>query len=234
MLVRDIMTSPAVTVREHASPETALQLLAERGLTILPVVDAERRLVGVVSEVDLLHLADPESLLARPRSAATMSRSAAPRVVSDVMTRGAQTTSDEADVATVVAVFRRTSWKSLPVMRGDVLVGVVSRSDLIRAMARADDEIEADVNRLLSERAPGWEATVAGGMVTIRGSGNDSERDAVASLAATVIGVRRIGVVESRSRPPTDAQTAGPLPVGWAVDADRANRLSGGTGVDQL
>ena len=232
-MVRDIMSSPAVTVREHSSPETALQLLAERGVTILPVVDAQERLVGVVSEVDLLGLADPDTLESRPRSAAH-SPSGAPRVVSDVMTRGAQTTSDEADVAKVVALFRRTSWKSLPVMRGDVLVGVLSRSDLIRAMAREDDDIEADVNRLLSERAPGWEASVSGGTVTIRGSGNDRERDAAASLAATVIGVRRIGVLEDQGGQSTDAQAAGPLPVGWTVDADRENRLSGGTGVDQL
>jgi len=232
MLVQDIMSSPAVTVREHASPETALQLLASRGLTILPVVDAKERLVGVVSEVDLLGLAVPEGS-SRHRSTASNDPSF-PRVVCDVMTRGAVTTSDDADVADVVAVFRRTSWKSLPVVHGDALVGVVSRSDVIRAMARDDDDIEADVNRLLSARAPGWEATVSQGKVTIRGSGDDRERDAVASLAATVIGVRRIGVLDQRGKPSTDAQAGGPLPMGWAVDAERETRLSGGTGVDQL
>ena len=228
MLVRDIMSSPAVTVRDHDSAETALQLLARRGLTILPVVDAGQRLVGVVSEVDLLDLAEPD-LPERPRSAGP--RPTRP-VVGDVMTRGVQTTAEDTDVATVAALFRRTSWKSLPVMRGAILVGVVSRSDLIRAMARDDDDVEADVNRLLSERAPGWEATVSAGTVTIRGSGNDRERDAAASLAASVVGVRRIGVVETHEE--GEAQTAGPLPVGWALDQDRANRLSGGTGVDQL
>jgi CBS domain-containing protein len=148
------------------------------------------------------------------------------------MTRGAHTASEDSDVASVVAVFRRSSWKSLPVMRGDVLVGMVSRSDLIRALAREDDDIEADVNRLLSERAPGWEATVSAGTVTLRGYGSDRDCDAAASLAASVIGVRRIGVVERRRE--SEAQTAAPLPVDWRVDADRENRLSGGTGVDQL
>jgi hypothetical protein len=71
-------------------------------------------------------------------------------------------------------------------------------------------------------------------VVTIRGSGTDRERDAVASLAATVIEVRRIGLLEKPGALPTDAQAAGPLPVGWAGDVDRENRLSGGTGVDQL
>ena len=233
MLVRDIMTSPPLTVREDVTPETALQILAERGLTILPVVDAKRRLIGVISEVDLLDLAGPDSPRSKPQSAAARPGSPTRRLVSDVMTREVQTTSEEADVAKVVALFQGSSWKSLPVMRGDVLVGVLSRSDLIRAMARDDDDIEADVNRLFSQRAPGWEATVSGGTVTIRGSGSDRECDAVASLAATVIGVRRIGIVPKRG-PSVDVQPAGPLPVGWAVDDERESRLSGGTGVDQL
>ena len=59
--------------------------------------------------------------------------------------------------------FRRTSWKCSPVMRDRELVGVVSRSDIIRAMSRDDDDIEDDVNRLLADLDPGWEATVSNG-----------------------------------------------------------------------
>ena len=65
-----------------------------------------------------------------------------------------QTTSEHADVADVAALFRRRAWKCLPVMRDDELVGVVSRSDIIRAMSRDDDDIEDDVNRLLADLDP--------------------------------------------------------------------------------
>ena len=108
------------------------------------------------------------------------------------MARSPQTTSEHADVAEVAALFRRTSWKCSPVMRDRELVGVVSRSDIIRAMSRDDDDIEDDVNRLLADLDPGWEATVSNGVVTISGLGPDREGDAAASLAATVMGVRAI------------------------------------------
>ena len=74
MLVEEIMTSPAVTVRDDASVPAAMRLLAQRRLTMLPVVDAASRLVGVVSEADLLGLPEPTAraptsvALARPRS----------------------------------------------------------------------------------------------------------------------------------------------------------------------
>jgi Mg/Co/Ni transporter MgtE len=54
MLVGEIMTSPAVTVRKDASPQVAVKLLAQRRLTMLPVLDTRRRLVGVLSEADLV------------------------------------------------------------------------------------------------------------------------------------------------------------------------------------
>ena len=67
MLVEEIMTCPAVRVRDDASVEVAVQLLAERRLTMLPVLDAGR-LVGVVSEADLLGIAkraDPRAHMRR-------------------------------------------------------------------------------------------------------------------------------------------------------------------------
>ena len=151
MLVGEIMTSPVVTVRADASPQVVMSLLARRRLTMLPVVDAENRLVGVVSEVDLLALPEPLDPRAHLRPAPPVVAGSAPRTVSELMSSTPQTTSEHADVAEVAALFRRTAWKCLPVMRGDELVGVVSRSDIIRAMSRDDDDIQDDVNRLLAD-----------------------------------------------------------------------------------
>ena len=155
MLVGEIMTSPAVTVRDDSAPQVAVALLAHRRLTMLPVVDAEGRLVGVVS-----------------------------------------------------------------------------RSDIIRAMSRDDDDIRDDVNRLLRELGPGWEATVSKGVTTISGPGPDREGDAAASLAATVMGVRAIRMAQARRQAPAPGASPS-APDEWSVDA-RTSPVSSGTGADQL
>src|SRR6478735_11196612 len=95
MLVEEIMTSPAVTVRADASVEAATRLLAERRLTMLPVVDAGSRLVGVVSEADLLGLPEPSDPRAhlRPTRPAAVEKT----TVAELMVRTPHTTSEHAD-----------------------------------------------------------------------------------------------------------------------------------------
>ena len=118
-------------------------------------------------------------------------------------------------------------------MRDQELVGVVSRSDIIRAMSRDDDDIEEDVNRLLKVMGSGWQATVVKGVVTISGPGSDREADAAASLAATVMGVRAIGVQQHHPHEPTPNGTSSTPAVEWSVDT-WVCPPSSGTGVDQL
>jgi CBS domain-containing protein len=230
MLVGEIMTSPVVTVREDATPLVAMSLLAQRHVTMLPVVDAESRLVGVVSEADLLALPEAPDPRAHLRPAPPAAATRTPSTVADLMTVSPGTTSERADVADVAALFRRTAWKCLPVMRDDELVGVISRSDIIRALSRDDDDIEDDVNRLLRDLDPGWDATVSNGVVTITGPGPEREGDAAASLAATVMGVRAVRVAELRR----DGRTPdGSTSAEWSVDT-WVCPPSSGTGVDQL
>lgn len=230
MLVGEIMTSPAVTVREDATPQVAMSLLAQRHLTMLPVVDAASRLVGVVSEADLLALPEPLDPRAHLRPAAPAAATRTAGTVAELMATHPGTTSERADVAEVAALFRRTAWKCLPVMRDDELVGVISRSDIIRALSRDDDDIEDDVNRLLRDLDPGWDATVSHGVVTIAGPGPEREGDAAASLAATVIGVRAIRLAEPRRGAQTSDRSTSPE---WSVDT-WVCPPSSGTGVDQL
>ncbi|MEP6648862.1 MAG: CBS domain-containing protein [Lapillicoccus sp.] len=232
MLVGEIMTSPAVTVRDDASPQVAVRLLAKRGLTMLPVLDVQSRLLGVVSEADLLGLPEPSDPRAHLRPVPSVESEEGPTTVSELMASTPQTTSEHADVTEVAALFRRTSWKCLPVMRDEELVGVVSRSDIIRAMSRDDDDVEDDVNRLLRDLGPGWEATVTKGIVTIVGPGPDRETDAAASLAATVMGVRGIRAVERESHSGQDG-TSRSAPPEWTVDT-WVCPPSSGTAVDQL
>ena len=229
MLVEEIMTSPAVTVRDDASVEAAVQLLAERRLTMLPVLDAERRLVGVVSEADLLGMAERADPRAHMRPIRPGAAENGPKTVAELMVRTPHATSEHADVAEVAALFHRTAWKCLPVIRGEQLVGVVSRSDIIRAMARDDDDVEDDVNQLLTDMGPGWQARVTNGVVTITGPGPERHADAAASLAATVVGVRAIRVSHAHR----EYGRSGPPPPWWTADSRRVPPSSG-SGVDQL
>jgi CBS domain-containing protein len=233
MLVGEIMTRSAVTVRDDASAQVALRLLAQRGFTMLPVLDAEDRLVGVVSEADLLSLPEPLDPRAHLRPVSHGAPSGVAPTVATVMTTGPTWTSEHADVAEVADLFRRTAWKCLPVMRGEELVGVVSRSDIIRMMSRDDDDVEDDVNQLLRDLQPDWKATVTNGIATLVGGGSHREADAAASLAATVIGIRGVIVPEPDDHPVGAGGGLTPSPDGSSMRT-RRNLDSSGTAVDQL
>jgi CBS domain-containing protein len=192
MLAREIMTSPAHSVREDVSTQAALTLLARAHLTSLPVVNLDGELVGVISEADVLRTAlqpDPRAHL-RPM---THPGEELPRTVAEVMTPHPHTAREETDVAELARTFSQQSWKSIPVVRGRHLVGVVSRSDVVRALARPDDQIRHDVSRAFArDGRPGWRATVAGGVVEISGATTPRDRELATSIAAAVSGVRRV------------------------------------------
>ena len=102
------------------------------------------------------------------------------------------------DVAELAGMLARKGWKSVPVVRGRGLLGVVSRSDVIRAMARPDNEIEAEVSRAFEEIGlPAWHAEVTYGVVSITGTASGRELAAATSIAQAVRGVRRITSEES-------------------------------------
>jgi CBS domain-containing protein len=192
VLVREIMTSPAYSVREDATLEAALQLMATARVTGLPVVDGGGRVVGIISEADLLQ-ADLEPDPRAHMRVAAPPTGPLPVSVGHVMTAHPHTAREDSDVAELAHIFAQTAWKSVPVVRGEVLLGVVSRSDVIRAMARSDAEIEAEISRILGEIGlPAWQVDVVLGVVHITGTASDRERAAVTSIAQSVRGVRRV------------------------------------------
>jgi CBS domain-containing protein len=125
MLVREVMTSPAVTVGPAESIRHAIALLDRFRITALPVVDEDGFPIGVVSEADLLH----EAI-----------RPAGSHAVGDVMTRQVLTVSADGDVIDAFAVMDGTAVKSLPVLLHGRVVGVISRRDLVATLARDDRE----------------------------------------------------------------------------------------------
>ncbi len=127
MLVRDLMTSPAVTIRAEDEAVDAARLLDRLSLTSLPVVDHHARLIGILSEADLI------AWLATPSRAGVDGP-----LVRDLMTPRVLTVSADEDVARVVELMRGTVLKSLPVLLHDRVVGVVSRRDIVRAIAHGE------------------------------------------------------------------------------------------------
>ncbi|MEV5408750.1 CBS domain-containing protein [Thermopolyspora sp. NPDC052614] len=198
MLVREVMTSPAITVSPDDAVRRAIRILHENDITAAPVVDAAGALVGVVSEMDLLRgefEPDPRATALPPRPVV----SSPPRLVADVMTRDVVTVTETTDAAVLVELMVDKRIKSVPVLRGDRVVGVVSRRDLLGMLARPDEELRADVLALLEEHFPGgtaWRVTVADGVVELAGHAGP-DRDGIAELLArTVPGVVRVRHVD--------------------------------------
>ena len=211
MLVRDIMTAPVASVREHTTCAEALALLARLRLTALPVVDSAGAVVGLLSEADLLRStleADPRSHLGRTKTHGEP----LPALVTDLMTRGPVTVTEGGDVAEVAHLFVRTSFKSFPVVRDGLLVGVLSRSDVVRALARPEEVVLAEVRAVRAELgAPGWVATLVHGEVLVTGPATARDEDLATRLAASVLGVRSVRVVGA-STDATPAPTADGVP----------------------
>lgn len=142
MLVRDIMTSPAVTIGPADDVSEAARVLDRLSLTSLPVVGPDDRILGVIGEADLIGRLSTSS-----EAAAGAHRSDDVALVRDVMTHRVFTVEADDDVADVVALMTGTTLKSLPVVLHDRVVGVVSRRDVVRAMAHGDFD-DTTSNRL--------------------------------------------------------------------------------------
>jgi len=189
MLVREVMTTPVVSVSSEISVKHATELLDEHQITAMPVVDEGGHLLGVVSEADVIREVVPVDRRVHERSVEI----AGPTVqlsVADVMSRLPLSVSPDDDVARAVELFVDTQVKSLPVVRFGRVVGMISRRDVIAILARRDALIEAEVDDAL--RTSGVECTVEviDGVVHLRDAEN-----AEAMRIARVIAARAAGVV---------------------------------------
>jgi CBS domain-containing protein len=188
---RELMSSPAVTVRPRTPAKTAIALLAAHGFTALPVVD-RGRLVGVVTEADLLRgrvVTDPRTPHEPPPAPGT--------TVAAVMTENPRTVAPTSDAAAVARLMLDEHLRSVPVTDGDAVVGVITRRDLLRVLARDDLDILADVRRRLAayggpER---WSVSVSDGAVTVVDDFDDApDRHVARVLAESVPGVQTVTV----------------------------------------
>jgi CBS domain-containing protein/LmbE family N-acetylglucosaminyl deacetylase len=194
MLVREVMSAPVVTVSHIATVKQAIRLLYERNITAAPVVDGHERVVGIVSEMDLLRdefEADPRAFV-RP---VADPQGPPPRRVDELMTHQVMTVRETTDAAELVDLMMTTGVKSVPVLRGTRLVGMVSRRDLMGVLARSDERIKHDVVEALTEYDNGgspWEVTVRDGIVELRGRADVATEHIADVITRTIPGVLRV------------------------------------------
>jgi CBS domain-containing protein len=147
----DIMITKVVTVRPEASVSEMAALLLEHKISAMPVIDAERRVVGVVSEGDLLGRppsGSPRASWLRLFNETTvcLEEIAAARHLTarDIMIGPAVTVGDQTPVDVLATLMHRRRVKRLPIVHGGRLVGIVSRSDVLKALARRSAQLAED------------------------------------------------------------------------------------------
>jgi CBS domain-containing protein len=150
-LVQDLMTTPVVTVGPATPFKEIVARLAERRVSAVPVVDDQGRVLGVVSEADLLlkqEYPDPDAdlpLVWTRRRRAEHDKAAA-TAARDLMTVAVVSIPPEATVAEAARRMHRAGVKRLPVVdQGGRLVGIVSRADLLRVFNRPDQAIRREI-----------------------------------------------------------------------------------------
>ena len=207
--VRDVMTTRVVAVRRDASFKEMAAMLRSSRISAFPVVDDARRVIGVVSEGDLLVKeavqADGTSLIAALRHFREDDK-AAGITAGDLMTSPAVTIGADATVEEAARLMYDRKVKRLPVVTtAGLLVGIVSRVDVLAVFDRPDDEIRLEVVRqvlpgLLSRPPAGLHVTVKDGIVTITGPvSSDHEGPAILDAVRHVQGV--VAVRDRLARP---------------------------------
>src|SRR5664280_1860122 len=185
-----IMTSPVITVRPSISIKQAGRVLIDNEISAAPVVDATGRLVGIVTEADVMRLETEDD----PRDRVRRSEAADPYVpvtVGEIMSRNVLAVQPETDAGEIARLMLEQQVKCVPIVRGDKVVGVVSRRDLLRALVRRDQDIRADLESLLLEEPETygrWSVEVEDGVVTLVGPPDRFHRRLAGIVSHTVPG----------------------------------------------
>ena len=202
MRAEDLMSRPVVTVEPDTPAKEAASLLAARRFALLPVVDADDRLLGVVSEADLLRdriLPDPRTLI---HDDPPVAAGPAPATVAGAMTTDVVSAGLGAHASELSRLMVDRHLRSVPVVDGGRLVGIVSRVDLLRMIARDDEAIARDVSgHLAAAGQRRWEVAVVDGVVALAGEGvDDTDRHVAAVIAGAAPGVVDVRITEKTGR----------------------------------
>ena len=146
MQAKDVMTHPVISVSSRSSILEAVRLMLQHKISGLPVLDESGSLAGIVSEGDLLRRVETDTLRRRPRwieflvgpgKLADEYVHASTRKISEVMTSEVHTVSENAPLDDVITTMEQNHIKRVPVMYREKLVGIVTRTDFLRALINA-------------------------------------------------------------------------------------------------
>ena len=118
MIARDIMTRKVYTIQPEASALEAAQLLDKWHISGLPVINAESKIIGIITEADIISKVDREGLR-----------------VADIMSHEIISVSEETAVGEIALLLTERKIKRVPVVNDGKLVGIVSRADIVHAVA---------------------------------------------------------------------------------------------------
>jgi CBS domain-containing protein len=215
MQAKDVMTHPVISVSTQGSILEAVRLMLQHKVSGLPVFDESGNLAGIVTEGDFLRRVETDTLRRRPRwielivgpgKLAEEYARASTRNVRDVMTTEVHSVSEDAPLGEVVTIMEQNRIKRVPVMRGNEVVGIVTRANLLRALINAakpqlSSTDDATIRgRLLSHLAEQkWapvgtiDVVVRNGNVTLSGFVTDErERRALCIAAENIPGVKNV------------------------------------------
>jgi len=215
MKASDVMTPNVISVGSETSVIDAAQLMLKRNISGLPVIDGGR-LVGILTEGDLLRRTETGTVRHRPRwleflvgpgKLAEEYARASGRKVHEVMTPYVHNISENAGLEEAVRTMEKHQVKRLPVVRGDTVVGIITRANLVRALVNAPEQFkprysdDEDIRkRLVAElQKQPWapvgavDVFVKDGVVTLSGAVmDDRQREALRIAAENVVGVKEV------------------------------------------
>jgi CBS-domain-containing membrane protein len=212
MKAQDVMSWGVISVEASASVVRAAQIMLQNRISGLPVVDAQGTLVGIITEGDFLRRGELDTQRRRPRwlefligpgQLATEYVRACGRKVSEIMTPDHQTVTEDTPLENIVELMEKHRIKRLPVLAGGKPIGMVSRANLMRALASvaregrlAAGDDTAIRNRILADLskqswAPEISVIVRNGVVELWGTITDErQRRAYIVAAENVPGVK--------------------------------------------
>jgi CBS domain-containing protein len=215
MRAHQIMTRPVITVTPETTIVEAANTMLQRHVSGLPVVDAAGKLVGIISEGDFIRRSEIGTQRKRgwflkfilgPGGQATDFVHEHGGRVGEIMTPEPMTITEDTDLKEIVQLMEKNNVKRLPVTRGDKVVGIVSRANLLQAVASLarqipdptadDDHIR---NRIIDTLAKkdwcpfGFSVVVSGGIVHLSGViTEERSRQAAIVAAENVAGVKMV------------------------------------------
>ena len=216
MKARDVMTLGVYTVKPTTSVKDVARLFMQRRISAVPVVDDQGKIIGIVSEGDLLHRSEISTQRRHPWWLDLMVRDevldaeeyikAHAKQVADIMTRNVITAEPDTPLQEIAETLEKYGIKRLPIVRDGRLVGIVSRANLVQAIATSGSDLDVPLSdttireQLLTHlNKEDWahtallNVTVNGGVVDLWGFiESDTERKAIRIAAEATPGVRAV------------------------------------------